>query len=183
MEISDQKLSDFYHSHSLPETSVDRILAMGIAERKRRRPIPIWMGVAAAIVVILLGSFLIPRGPTLEALVAASVLKNHFKQSAPTIYSSSFQEIEKGLPQFQFAFAPTREDELAKFSVVGGRACSIYSEPAVQINLKDPDGQGCTLYVAPLSEQLAQVETGTYQQGESSVQIWHDAGRIFALAR
>jgi len=185
MKISDKDISTFYRELRLPENSVDRILDLGEAERKTPARGFSWLAIAASIVILfsILGGAYLLQKPSLESQVASAVLKNHFKQSAPTIYSPDFSIIEAALPQFDFAFAPTQVGMLSDWTVLGGRSCSIYSEPAVQINLEDANGQPGSLYVAPLSETLAEVETGLIKQGKHSVRIWQDGGRIFALAR
>jgi len=141
------------------------------------------MGIAAALLFALLGSFFIPHLPTLETKVAASVLKNHHKDSSPSVFSSRLAEIENGLPRCDFPLTPSHPEKLSGWRVIGGRECTLYSEFAVQINLENATGQEASLYIAPHVASLAKVESGKVLYGSNSVEVWHDDGRIFALAQ
>lgn len=187
MNDLDKKLRDYYEAQELSDDAMDRILAAPKIERPRfsvvRAP---WLLVAAAAVVGLLivaSTVLIKPTIPLEMQVVAQVEKNHSKQLPPEIWSAQLSEIQAALPKLNFPIAPTRPDLLAGLSVQGGRYCSILDELAAQISMVDAAGRPCTLYIAPLTPELGAVPFGAFQSGETEVQIWQDAHRLFALAR
>ncbi|MEM7792170.1 MAG: hypothetical protein AAF546_12270 [Verrucomicrobiota bacterium] len=184
MNDIDQQLRDYYESQRLPEEKIDEILGSGQTRRSNFRRH--WIGLAAAAVIILclLGVFFLRQWqPSLEIQVADEVLKNHAKQLAPEIHAAGFAEIQAALPRLDFPIVPTQSDILASLVVQGGRYCSIQGELAAQISLLDALGEPCTLYIAPLTESLAQLRPGIYEREKGVVQIWHDQHRIFAIAR
>lgn len=183
MNELDQKLRDYYQSQSLSDDRLDQILATTKMIRH-----PFWRQpalLAAACIALLLGisALFVWPGPKLEATVAQDVWKNHQKQLAPEIATSSFAEIQTALPRLAFPIAPTRPDMFAGMRLIGGRYCSILDELAAQISLVDAEGNPCTLYVAPLAPPLSKITPGVHRIEGGTVQIWTDAHRVFALAR
>ncbi len=184
MSNLDQQLRDYYQSHTLSTESVARILETGKMVRPPFWKQPTLLGIAACIALLLsVSTLLMKPGPTREATVVADVWKNHQKQLAPEITTTNFAEIQAALPRLAFPLAPTQPEMLAGMRMIGGRYCSILDELAAQINLVDAAGHPCTLYVAPLTPQLAKINAGIHPTETGSVQIWTDAHRVFALAR
>lgn len=185
MNELDQKLRDYYQSQTLPDHRVARILeTTQMIRRPFWRQAPTRLAIAASIAALLgLCVFWLRSGPALEVLVAQDVWKNHRKQLAPEVTTSSFAEIQQALPRLEFAIIPTQPEMLEGMKLVGGRYCSILDELAAQISLVDATGRPCTLYVAPLTPPLSKVTPGIYPASDGTVQVWTDAHRIFALAR
>lgn len=185
MNNLDQNLRDYYASQLLPPDRVAYILESGRIVRPRPAKFTTWLAAAAAVVVLLAGWALLSQTlrPSLQMLAAAEVAKNHSKQLAPEIMTTDFAQIQVALPRLDFAITPTQADFLAGLRVLGGRYCSIQGELAAQISLQDTDGKPCTLYIAPLTPELAQIPPVIRQVGETQVQFWHDAHRLYALAR
>ncbi len=184
MNDLDQKIRDYYQSQSLSDDSVARILETGQLVRPPFWRQPALLAFAASIVLVIGISLLWLRpGPAIEVAVAGDVWKNHQKQLAPEITTSSFAEIQSALPRLEFPIAPTQREMLAGMEIVGGRYCSILGELAAQISLVDAAGESGTLYVAPLTEALSEIIPGVYRLENGTVQIWTDAHRVFALAR
>lgn len=184
MKEIEEKLREYYASQHLTDAKVDAIFD---ATETVVRP-TIWqrpavlMPIACGLCLLLAGAivfFLLT--PTLEEKVVAEVLKNHAKQYAPEVHTENFERIQAALTRLDFPITPTQPEMLASLSVQGGRYCSIHGELAAQIALVDGEGNRSTLYIAPLTETLEEIDPGMYETEVGSVQIWHDQQRIFAL--
>lgn len=184
MNDLDQNLRDYYQSQTLSGDRVARILEAGKIVRPPSWKQPVRWAIAACLALVLGATFLwLNTGPSMETAVAEDVWKNHRKQLAPEVVTSSFSEIQAALPRLDFTIAPTRPEMLAGLQVRGGRYCSILDELAAQISLVDRDGKSCTLYVAPLTPPLSSIAPGVVRTESGTVQIWTDAHRLFAIAR
>jgi hypothetical protein len=185
MKTLDQELRDYYSSQSLSADRVEQILA---AAKIVRPPVwrqPAWMAAAAALVLLLAAvAFFVQQAPPgITPRVAAEVARNHNKLLEPEVRAVDFAAIQKALPRLDFSIAPTRPDLLAGLSVRGGRYCSVQGQLAAQIALRDSEGKRCTLYVLPLTDTLARVRPGVMTAGGAKIQLWHDAHRLYVLAR
>lgn len=185
MNDLDQKLRDYYADQRLSPAKLDHLLELDSLMHRPARRMPTWQVCAAALALAL--------GPGLWAgrvildlpsrAVTAEVVKNHRKSLEPEILSGDFTVIQAGLSRIDFALSPTQPELLVGYKVRGGRYCSLQGELAAQINLIAPDGTPCTLYVAPLRSEVRPPRQGVRQHEGSTVQIWHDAHRLFVLAR
>lgn len=187
MKKLDDALRKFYSAQELPEGRVTRILAASdaVAGSAIRWWRPQWLAAAAALVLLLGGSGFWWRAPMrMTARVTAEVAHDHLKGSAPEVRADDFSVIETALAKLDFPLAPSAAHPLpAKLTLVGGRYCSVQGEPAAQIRLLEPDGHPCTLYVArSAGNRLASVRPGEYEAAGVRVRIWHDEGRLFAMA-
>jgi len=186
MNTLDDKIRDFYRAQRMPDRSVAGILA---ATSSENRPF-LWLRpcrlAAAAALLLLLGSaalwWSVPRA--MAGRVTAEVAKNHLQAYAPEVFGDCFDRVGAGLDQLDFRLKPSLAAALPEgLTVLGGRYCSIHGEPAAQILMVDAEGRRCTLFVALSNDtRLARVRTGQYEIDGVRVHIWHDAGRLFAMA-
>lgn len=186
MKKVDEAVRKFYSAQKLPEELVARILAASdaVAGHPIRWRWPQWLA-AAALVLLLGGAGLWWRAPMrVTARVAAEVARNHLKGSPPEVLADDFSVIEAALTKLDFPLAPSSAHPLPdRLTLVGGRYCSVQGVPAAQIRLLEPDGNPCTLYVArSVGNRLASVRPGEYEAAGVRVRIWHDEGRLFAMA-
>lgn len=188
MNKVDDAVRKFYSAQELPEERVQRILAASCAVAGpaicwRRTQ---WLAAAAAAAVLLLGGagFWWRAPVRMTARVAAEVAHNHLKGYVPEIQADAFAVIATALARLDFPLAPSVAHPLPdRLTLVGGRYCSVQGEPAAQIRLLEPDGHPCTLYVArSTGNRLASVRPGEYEAAGVRVRIWHDEGRLFAMA-
>ncbi|MDA1316228.1 MAG: hypothetical protein O2968_23155 [Acidobacteria bacterium] len=183
----DNHLRAHYAAQRLPAERVARILAVsdtvaGPASWWRR---PQWLAAAAALVLLIGGAGFWWRAPVrMTARVAAEVAHNHLKGEAPEVQADRFGPIQLALAKLYFPLAPSAAHPLPdRLTLVGGRYCSVQGEPAAQIRLLEPDGHPCTLYVTrSTGNRLASVRPGEYEAAGVRVRIWHDEGRLFAMA-
>ncbi len=186
MNALDDKIRDYYRAQRMPDERVTGILA---AARREHRPIlwfrPYRLAAAAALVLLLGGATLwlsIPRA--MAGRVAAEVAQNHLKAYAPEVVGDCFDRVGAGLDRLDFPLKPSMDASLPEgLTVLGGRYCTVQGELAAQILLVDAEGRRCTLFVALSGDtRLARVRTGEYEINGVRVHIWHDAGRLFAMA-
>ncbi|MGF1657098.1 MAG: hypothetical protein ACFCU3_08990 [Verrucomicrobiales bacterium] len=185
MKHLEQKLQDYYNSRSLSADQVERIIKSGDMVKSDGKLSPGWWFAAAAVVLLCLGLLSIQSNEAaLQKRAAVEVAKNHSKDLAPEIFSTSFGEIQTALPRLDFPLEPTQPELLTGLTVLGGRYCSLQGELAAQVSLVDGEGRGCTLYITPLTEEMKKIQPGVRELPEGlKVSIWHDAHRLFALAR
>lgn len=185
MDKLEQDIRDYYGSQSLSDSKIDEILENGKMVDCRPRILRgnfLW---AAACLSILVGGVAIRAGlqPSLEESVANEVFYNHSKGLEPEVKAPDFERIQKRLTKLTFPISPSESGRLDGFRVLGGRYCSIRSQLAAQIDLRDDREGACTLYIAELVADLKRVNPGIYQLDGGTVEIWQDGGRIFALAK
>lgn len=186
-QILDERVRAYYAAQRLPDERVARILAAsdavaGPASWWRR---PQWLAAAAALVLLIGGAGFFWRAPVrMTTRVAAEVAHNHLKGYAPEVQADDFTAIETALARLDFPLVPSAAHPLPdRLTLVGGRYCSVQREPAAQIRLIEPDGHPCTLYVCrSAGNRLASVRPGEYEAAGVRVRIWHDEGRLFAMA-
>jgi hypothetical protein len=183
----DDRIREYYAAQRLPDARVAKLLSPAeIAAMPAlwwRRPQ--WLAAAAAVALLVGGAAFLWRAPVrMSARVVAEVAHNHLKGDAPEVRGDNFAVIEGSLAKLDFPLAPSAAHPLpGRLALVGGRYCSVQSEPAAQIRLLEPDGHPCTLYVArSTGNRLASVRPGEYEAEGVRVRIWHDAGRLFAMA-
>lgn len=186
MSELDEKLREHYGAERLPDERVARLLAAAGSERgfaPRRRPQ--WFAAAAALVLLLAAAGLWVR-PTADVArkAAAEVARSHLRGSPPEIEADRFARLEAALTRLDFALAPSQPETLPSGLVlIGGRYCSVLGEPAAQILLIDGEGRRCTLFVARSDgTRLAGVRPGEIVADGVRVRLWHDHGRLFAMA-
>lgn len=110
------------------------------------------------------------------------MVKNHRKQLAPEVVSSSWEETQGYLNRLSFSITPTDWSPLSDQVLVGGRYCSIQGELAAQLLLQNQaTGRMCSLYIAPATPELDRVGEVRAKYDGAQVWIWRDRGRIFAL--
>ena len=186
MNDLDQKLRDHYSSQSLSELKVEEILNSGEMVRPTFRRYSVKLAIAAILLIgsAIAGITLIKSSVPFEQIVAKSVLKNHLKLYEPEIFSSNYEKIQSMLPRLNFPISPTKPELLAGFVVEGGRYCSVHNELAAQIQLKENNtGKNCSLYIAPLTDELAEIDPAVFTYDTGMIQFWRDDHRLFVLAR
>lgn len=186
MNEMDQKLRDYYESKSISDSKMDEIINAGKMVRS-----PIWsqpvtiITLAACFILFtgLISSFYLKNQDSFGEIIAKNILKNNQKLLEPEINSNDFLKIQSALPKLHFRISPTKTKLLAGLTILGGRYCSIHNELAAQIRLNDTEGNICSLYIAPLTKNLANIDSGIYSLDKGVVHVWRDEHRLFALAR
>ena len=191
MRKIDDALREHYLGQRLDEAKVDRILAAAAPRPAEDPPKSRLPGrrqlvlLAAALVVLAVGTLLLlpSDGSVLTAEVVDEVAYNYLKDAQADIRSDRYEIVQAGLDRLDFSILPTRGRLLRDFELEGGRYCSIRKVLAAQLQMRRLDGGGaCTLYVAPIHEELAPVESGIYEREGVRGELWRDTGRLFALA-
>lgn len=185
MKTLEQQVRDYYGSQVLPEARVQSVIQLGRAVTPSNR---LAWAVGAAAVVALLAALLFllnrPAQADLTQSVAAEIAKNHSKRLAPDVASDRYEEVQSKLSKLDFSVLPASEFLRRDFQLVGGRYCSVQSEFAAQLKLREPtSGETCTLYVVPLTPHLQGIKADTRVVNGVRVQVWSEDGRLFGLAR
>lgn len=185
MKTLEQQVRDYYESQALPAERVRSIVQLSRAVTPSRNFA--WaVGAAAAIAVVAVILFALnrPAQADLTQLVMAEIAKNHSKHIAPEVVTDRYEEVQTKLSRLDFSARPAAEFLLKDFQLLGGRYCSVQSEFAAQLQLREnASGEACTLYVVPLTPALRQVKPDTRVVNGVRVQVWSEDGRLFGLAR
>lgn len=185
MKTLEQQVRDYYGAQALPVERVQSIVQLSRAVKPAHRFA--WAVGAAAAVALLAAILFALNRPTqadLTQLVMTEIAKNHSKHIAPEVTTDRYEEVQAKLARLDFSARPAADFLLKDFQLVGGRYCSVQSEFAAQLKLREnASGETCTLYVVPLTPVLRQVKPDTRVVNGVRVQVWSEGGRLFGLAR
>jgi hypothetical protein len=185
MKTLEEQVREYYEAQALPAERVQSIVQLCHAVKPARNVA--WaVGAAAAVALIALTLFVLnrPVRGDLTQSVMAEIAKNHSKHIASEVVSDRYEEVQATLSRLDFSVMPASEFLRRDFQLVGGRYCSVQSEFAAQLQLRETaSGEECTLYVAPMTPVLRQVRTDTRVVDGVRVQVWTEDGRLFGLAR
>jgi len=184
MSEIDERLRRRFSEVQLSEEKVSSILAAGKSVRGRRS-LPVWLAVAACVSFLLIMTPLAVKllAPDPREPLAREVWKNHSKNLAPEIDSSSMEEIDRELDRLDLPSSVDQFPALAGLRIKGGRYCTLNGELAAQIDLESKDGQRRSLYVAPLAGELLKIQPGVISLKAGEVEFFVDDARILAVAR
>jgi hypothetical protein len=184
MSETDERLRRSFASVRLSEEKVSRILAAGKSVRVRRS-LPAWLAVAACVSFLLILAPLVFKNlaPDPRKPLAREVWKNHSKNLAPEIWSSSMEEIDRRLDRLDLPGSVDQFPGLAGLRIKGGRYCTLNGELAAQIDLESGDGQRRSLYIAPLSGELSKIQPGIVSLDTGEVEFFVEDASILAVAR
>lgn len=185
MKTLEQQVREYYRAQALP---VDRVRSVVQLSRvvKPTRNFAWAVSAAAAVALVAAILFTLNRPPQtdLTQLVMAEIAKNHSKHLAAEVATDRYEEMQAKLSRLDFSARPASEFLRRDFQLLGGRYCSVQSEFAAQLKLRESaSGETCTLYVVPLTPALRQVKADTRVVNGVRVQVWSEDGRLFGLAR
>ena len=181
MSQLDEQIRDHYLQQSLPERNLQGILTGEEPVRSDawRHLLPL----AAALVALAVAVSLLWNPADLTDAVATEIAKNHNKQLAMEIKSGDYREVQTELDRIPFSLKLPEKTVHSKFTLIGGRYCSIQTELAAQLRLSNNDtGAPCTLYITKLTDSLRQLKPTTRTVKEVKVKLWSDGQRFFGLA-
>lgn len=185
MKTLEQQVCDYYGEQVLPVERVRSIVQFSRAVTPSRKLV--WaMSAAAAfsLIAVIMIVFNRPHQADLTKLVMAEIAKNHAKHIAPEVVTDRYEEVQTKLSRLDFSARPAAEFLLNDFQLLGGRYCSVQSEFAAQLQLRENvSGEACTLYVVPLTPALRHVKPDTRVVNGVRVQVWSEDSRLFGLAR
>ena len=99
------------------------------------------------------------------------------------IRSSDYGEVAAALDQIQFPLMPPDEDFRRQYTLVGGRYCSIRTQRAAQLRVRNnATGQMHTLYITSLTDELRALPDTTRTIDGIQVRLWNDGECFFGLA-
>ncbi len=178
----DDQLTEFYGSIELPPSTVSEMLADRDRPRSATRRLMMIVGAAAAVVLALLGVFLLGEKDATE-LAMAEVAKNHLKGIAPEAVSSDYAVVQEHLSLLTFSIEPPAEGLVSGFELVGGRYCKVQGEFAAQLKLRPKHGgPAATAYVVPADGPLTAIEDSSAVIDGVRVRCERTDGRLVFLA-
>lgn len=185
MKMLEQQVRDYYGAQALPVERVQSMVQLSRAVTPSHRfAWAVGAAAAVALVAAMLFAWNRPTQADLTQLVIAEIAKNHSKHIAPEVTSDRYEEVQAKLSRLDFSARPSAEFLLKDFQLVGGRYCSVQSEFAAQLKLREnTSGETCTLYIVPLTQSLREVRADTRVVNGVRVQVWSEDGRLFGLAR
>jgi len=150
--------------------------------------LPLYLPIAAAAVALFvffgpLREHHEPLGPFAKRVVK-EVSKNHIKGKPAKILTADLKIIQKRLTKLKFSIIASKQLPTKRWTVKGGKYCSIQGERAVQLSLWNRQNQSrYTLYQVPIPTELAKQKKalkGLYKGVQ--VNIWKEKGLLLVLA-
>ena len=179
MNPIDTQIKEYYQKQTLPEENLRALQPPEDMPQPSQWP---WLLPLAAAAVALLTIFLW-KPSSLPQAVAAEIAKNHNAQLAMEISSSDYQEVAAKLDRIDFSLTPPRGEFSRQFTLIGGRHCSIQTELAAQLRVREnTTGKMHTFYVTPLTIDLGALKKTTQTVKGVKVRLWKEGGRFFGLA-
>ena len=180
MNPIDTQIKEYYQKQPLSE---DQLRALRPPEDSpATRPWLLPFAAAATAAAVVLAIFIWKPAGLPEA-VATEIAKNHNAQMAMEIRSSDYGEVAAALDQIQFPLMPPDEKFRQRYTLVGGRYCSIQNKRAAQLRVREnATGQMHTLYITSLTEELRALPETTRTIDGIQVRLWTAGKCLFGLA-
>jgi hypothetical protein len=185
MKNLEQEIKTYFQEQALPEDKISAMLAQ--AEYVRPSFVGRQWPVLMAITGLLLGTMALCltwfQRPDVTNLVVEEMAVQHKQDLIVEVSASRYIDVQNQLPQIPFSVVPHDPQFQQHFSLIGARYSSLRGNLATQLKVREQGtGVTFTLYVAPLSENLRQVEPGTLEYEGVRVKLWKDDDRLFGLA-
>lgn len=153
---------------------------------KTRRTTPVYLAVAASLLLVLLGSgvFLLQPNHNTDFswLVAKEIAVNHNKHLAIEFPTGDYRELNRLMDKLDFSGVISKRLASGEYRLLGGRYCSIQGQLALQLKLQDRAGNLYTLYQAPLNKMLSGIQQGEQLIDGLRITLWREAGLLLGLA-
>ncbi|MBV1880811.1 MAG: hypothetical protein KUG82_04220 [Pseudomonadales bacterium] len=116
-------------------------------------------------------------------LIVAEVAYNHNKRMNVELESTNLTAIGDYLDRLDFSLIQSRVMDSARFSLVGGRYCSIQGELAAQLKIKDNEtGELLTFYQFKRPKDF-HIETVIQKRSAGAlVKVWQEGDLLMSLA-
>lgn len=189
----DRAIRHYYENLEINEERLDEMKAM-IARRSEPdresgglRSTILTLAAVLGVLAVALGALLSVSGQadreslTREVISQAAMLHN--QQLDVEVEAVDYGAIRRGLDRL--GFNPAEPARLARMEteIIGARYSMIGGAPAVQIKFYDPSGNVCSVYQAPASGRLANLEPTAAEIDGVGVEVWREKGLLMVLAR
>jgi len=177
MNPIDTQIKEYYQKQTLPE---EQLAALRPPEDSPA-PRPWLLPFAAAAAVVL--AIFLWKPADLPQAVATEIAKNHNAHHPMEFRSSEYPKIAAALDRLQFPLMPPDEEFRQRYTLVGGRYCSIQNKQAAQLRVREnATGQMHTLYITSLTDELRALPETTRTSAGIQVRLWNDGECFFGLA-
>jgi len=195
----DEHLRRYYTNRAPSAQCLDRLAALAESTQaaespspesppaaKTRRTTPVYLAVAASLLLVLLGSGVFLLQPNHNAdfswLVAKEIAVNHNKHLAIEFPTGDYRELNRLMDKLDFSGVISKRLASGEYRLLGGRYCSIQGQLALQLKLQDRAGNLYTLYQAPLNKMLSGIQQGEQLIDGLHITLWREAGLLLGLA-
>ena len=196
MTKKDKTIKEYYQDQRMSADSVERILGRGRqvaqdrqAASKSREPFftvnQIKLGVLAfaasfLLAIVISQTYFFARDAT--ELVLAEIAMNHNKRLNVEYPFQEYQKLQAAMDRLDFKLTPL-VDLPGKFTLLGGRYCSIQGKLAAQLKVKDlVSGNIATLYVTPATDKLQKIANQQVVFDNVTIRMWQDGENFYGLA-
>jgi len=142
------------------------------------------LGFIALVASLLLVFSVLLYFPTkkIEELVYTEVAMNHNKQLDVEFNGDDYRTLAQAMTKLDFPLnAPQKIGD--KYSLIGGRYCSIQGALAAQLKVKNNlTGDIDTLYVTPLTDNLNKIAAQKFTFNGIDIELWQTDKLFYALA-
>jgi len=199
MSKKEKTIKEYYQDQRMSDDSIDQILDRGrqVAQDRQAAPInrerfftvsQIKLGALAfaasfLLAIVISQTYFFTRSTTeTTELVLAEIAMNHNKRLNVEYPYQEFQKLQVAMDRLDFKLTPMI-DLPGKFSLLGGRYCSIQGKLAAQLKVKDIDsGNIATLYVTPSTNKLQKVANQQVVFDNVTIRTWQDGKNFYGLA-
>jgi len=175
----------YYEAQQLPDSAVNEILERGRCDRSivQWRARAAVAGIAAVVMVSML-LLLIGQSPdeSSRSLLAQEIATSHLSHfpSEFDILAEELSELDGLMTELDFELVGSRVK--ARFDVGGARYCKVDGGVACALTVKDRvTGAEGSLFIARLTEGLAQIPAGSIAADRAEVEFWRDNERFYSF--
>lgn len=196
MNKEGKTIKEYYQDQRMSTDSVERILERGrqvaqdrqSASTSRERFFTVHqikLGVLAfaasfLLAVVISQTYFFSRSTT--ELVLAEIAMNHNKRLNVEYPYQEYQKLQTAMDRLDFKLAPMI-DLPGKFSLLGGRYCSIQGKLAAQLKVKDiASGNIATLYITPATDKLQKIANQQVVYDNVTIRMWQAGKNFYGLA-
>lgn len=183
MSDLDKNITSYYNSKKLSPEQLKGIVdppKQKAGTIKSYRPLAF-----AASILLLIGTaylfYFLPNNQQNNLLekFAEEVAYNHKKQSPPKFMTADISELNQKLDKLNFNFELGNRI-LDKYTLLGGRYCSVDKRIAAQLRLEDDKGNWSSCYIFKKTEDFS--FDRSFKSGKTEIEIWDQNGLIYVIA-
>jgi len=202
MKDLEHNIKEFYMHKALSDSAIERILQGTNASAEDSDPVLRtdgsgnnaprfrWLtqynlagltALVASLVLVVSVYFSYPA-KEIEELVYTEVAMNHNKQLDVEYFGNDYPKLALTMSKLDFPLISPRK-VVGKYSLIGGRYCSIQGALAAQLKVKNRlTGEIDTLYVTPLTKSLSRITAQKFIFKGIEIELWQTDELFYALA-
>jgi len=186
-----ERIQSYYKERNLDSSVLHKLLAESGTDRDQLNsgifagwfsfPQLKQVGVAVAMMLVVVLSFHLVDSSQLDQRVANEIAMNHSKAFKVEYPTGDFLALNGVMNKLDFQIVFPKAIRQMNLQVLGARYCSIQGMIAVQIKLKSPDGTRHTLYETRQDGSLDHIRSNLVVSG-TQIRMWNEQGLFMGLA-